>query len=245
MSVVDLDDAGAMTRHFRRLARYLEADDVREAVNADVAWFEAATPAGPAAAAPPPEETQPDRAVVLRFVEPTPENRYRSCVPFLEDLEAAAGDFGDPHGALGEVANSRTRWIEVDSGRQLTPHMFAARVAGRSMEPRIPDGSVCLFRRGVAGSRTGRIVLARLREGADPETGERFTVKRYQSEKRTADDGPWRHLWIRLEPLNPAFRPIELLAEDDQGSGVVDILAELVDILAELVDVLSPPNAQP
>ena len=230
-SVVDLDDAGAMTRHFRRLAMYLEADDVREAVNADVSWFEAATPEAARASAARSKETQAAQTRVLRFVEPTPENRYRSCVPLLEELEAAAGDFGDPHAALGETGASGTRWIEVDSGRHLTPDMFAARVAGRSMEPRIPDGSVCLFRRGVAGSRTGRIVLARLQDTVDPETGERFTVKRYRSQKRTANDGPWRHEWIRLEPLNPEFTPIELLAEDDRGSSAVDILAEFLDVL--------------
>ena len=231
MSVVDLDDAGAMTRHFRRLARYLEADDVREAVNADVAWFEVATPKAARTSAAGSEETQAAQTRVLQFVEPTPANRYRSCVPFVEDLEAAAGDFGNPHGALGEIADSGTRWVEVDSGRRLTPEMFAAKVVGRSMEPRIPDGSVCLFRQGVAGSRTGRIVLVRLRDAVDPETGERFTVKRYRSEKRAAADGPWRHVRITLEPLNPDFTPIELVAEDDRDAGTVDVLAEFIDVL--------------
>ena len=37
--------------------------------------------------------------------------------------------------------------------------MFVARIAGRSMEPRIPDGSLCVFRAGVTGSREGRLVL--------------------------------------------------------------------------------------
>jgi len=231
ITVTDLDDAGAMSRHFVRLAMYLGADDVRKSVDADAAWFEAATPEASTTAAAPPGGTQLAQDGVLRFVQPTQENRYRSCVPFLEDLEAAAGSFGDPHGALGEVADPETRWIEIDSGRQLTPDMFAARVVGRSMEPRIPDGSVCLFRRDVAGSRNGRIVLVKLPDAVDPETGERFTVKRYRSEKRSTADGPWRHVRITLEPLNPDFAPIELVAEDDQGSGAVNILAEFVDVL--------------
>ncbi len=231
ITVTDLDDAGAMARHFARLAMYLGADEVRKSVTADAAWFEAATPEAPTATAAPREETRAAPAGVLRFVEPTPVNRYRSCVPLLEDLEAAAGTFSGSHDALGEVADPETRWIEVDSGRQLTPDMFAARVVGRSMEPRIPDGSVCLFRRGGAGSRTGRIVLVRLPDAVDPETGERFTVKRYRSEKRSTADGPWRHVQVTLEPLNPEFAPIELVAEDDQGSGAVNILAEFVDVL--------------
>ena len=131
------------------------------------------------------------------------------------------------------LTDPESRWIEVDSGRQLTPDMFAARVVGRSMEPRIPDGSVCLFRRGVTGSRTRPDrVSVRLPDAVDPETGERFTVKRYRSEKRSTADGPWRHVQVTLEPLNPEFAPIELVAEDDQGSGAVNILAEFVDVLA-------------
>ncbi len=37
--------------------------------------------------------------------------------------------------------------------------MFVARIAGQSMEPKIPDGSLCVFRHGVTGSRQGRLVL--------------------------------------------------------------------------------------
>ena len=256
ITVTDLDDAGAMTQHFRKLARYLDAGEARARIKND-RWFAAASNAaaadgldradspdgadGPDAARGPVDATAetPDSAErlreppgdVLRFVQPTPETRYRTCVPFVEDLQAAAGAFGEAHGPLGEPADPATRWVEVDSGRQLAPGMFAAQVVGRSMAPRIPDGSTCLFRSGVAGSRSGRIVLARLRDAVDPETGERFTVKRYRSEKQAATDGPWRHVQIVLEPLNPEFRPIELAAEDDRGSGAVDILAEFVDVL--------------
>ncbi len=225
ISVTDLDDSGAMTQHFRRLALYLGDDDVRKRVGDDSGWFDAA-PRHESA-----EEMRQTGADLLRFVEPTSENRYRSCVPLLKDLEAAAGDFGEAHGLLSDGSGAATRWINVDSGRRLTTDMFAARVVGRSMAPRIPDGAICLFRKGVAGSRNGRIVLARLRDAADPETGERFTVKRYRSEKRSATNGPWRHVRITLEPLNPEFAPIELAAEDDRGSGAVDILAEFLDVL--------------
>ena len=47
ISVTDLDDSGAMRRYFLRLARYLEADEVRRRVGDDSAWFEvAADPTG-------------------------------------------------------------------------------------------------------------------------------------------------------------------------------------------------------
>ena len=37
------------------------------------------------------------------------------------------------------------------------------------MEPQIPDGSFCVFRRNVVGSRNGRLVLVRNSELADSE----------------------------------------------------------------------------
>ena len=39
----------------------------------------------------------------------------------------------------------------------------------------------------------------------DPETGEQYTVKRYESEKVEADDGTWRHVRVTLRPRNPEF----------------------------------------
>ena len=105
--------------------------------------------------------------------------------------------------------------------------MFVARVEGKSMEPRIPDGSYCLFDGPVAGTRQGRIVLARLLNALDPDTGQRFTVKRYRSAKTANEDG-WRHLGIVLEPLNPDYEPIELTGEDESP---VAVIAELIDVI--------------
>ena len=79
--------------------------------------------------------------------------------------------------------------------------MFVARVDGKSMEPRIPDSAYCVFRPDNRHPPRPN----RPREAAecfDPDTGQRFTVKCYRSEKTTNEDG-WRHLSIVLEPLNP------------------------------------------
>ena len=97
-------------------------------------------------------------------------------------------------------------WVEIDTARSLRPGMFVAQVVGKSMEPRVPDGAYCLFASPVTGTRQGRTVLVQLRDAVDPDTGERFTVKRYRSEKSTDEDG-WRHVRILLEPVNPAFAP--------------------------------------
>ena len=106
--------------------------------------------------------------------------------------------------------------------------MFVAQVVGKSMEPAIPDGAYCLFSTPVTGSRQGRTVLVQLRDSPDSETGERYTLKRYESEKVSADDGTWRHLKITLKPNNPDFAPIELTC-DDEGS--VQVIAEFLEVV--------------
>ena len=170
------------------------------------------------------EETpgRPPRAR-LRLVTPAADARYVRCVP-LAPLAAAAGAFGDPHTVPEE---SDWEWVEVETARPLRRGMFVARVVGRSMEPAVPDGAWCLFASPVTGTRAGRVVLVRLDDALDPDTGQRFTVKRYRSEK-TADEEGWRHVRITLSPDNPEFSPIELEAEDE---GSVAVVAELVEVI--------------
>ena len=207
----DLHDEGAMTRHFRKLARYLDMRDTARRLREDTSWFH--DPGDSAAATPSP----------LRLVTPAPEDRYVTCVPLIP-LRIAAGEFGNPETYAEE---SDGEWVELDTARSLRRGMFVARVEGRSMEPRIPDGSYCLFAGPVTGTRQGRIVLARLLNALDPDTGQRFTVKRYRSEKTANEDG-WRHLSIVLEPLNPDYEPIELTGEDESP---VAVIAELIDVI--------------
>ena len=211
----ELDDGGAMTRHFRRLATYLGQSDKGKRLAKDRSWFSSPVAAERTAAG--------DQRAQLRLVKPTPGSRYRTCVP-LVPLKAAAGGFGDPHELLSDEDEE---WVEPDSGRTLREGMFVAQVVGRSMEPKIPDGSYCLFASPVTGSRQGRAVLVRLRDEEDPETGERFTVKRYRSEK-TQDENGWRHVAITLEPVNRDFEPIVVTTDDEAA---VDVIAELVQVI--------------
>ena len=96
------------------------------------------------------------------------------------------------------------------------------------MEPAIPDGAWCLFSAPVTGTRQGKIVLVQLRDTTDPTTGERYTVKRYESEK-TKDGDAWRHTKITLKPVNPEYEPI-VLTGNDQGE--LQVAAEPVEVLA-------------
>ena len=105
--------------------------------------------------------------------------------------------------------------------------MFVAQVVGKSMEPAISDGAYCLFAAPVGGSRQGKTVLVQMRDAADPESGERYTVKRYESEK-AGDGDSWRHTKITLKPVNADFEPIVLNAADE---GSLQVIAEVVEVL--------------
>jgi SOS-response transcriptional repressor LexA len=133
-------------------------------------------------------------------------------------LAVAAGPF------LENRSIEEEAWEEAPPNLRLTPEMFVARIAGHSMEPLIPDQSLCVFRRGVSGSRQGRLVLV---EALDHGGNDRYTVKRYRSEKRESQGGEWSHQRIRLEPLNPAFEAWDLDPQEDRYR----ILAEFVQVL--------------
>ena len=64
---------------------------------------------------------------------------------------------------------------------------------------------------------------------SDQETGERYTVKRYQSEKVESVDHAWRHLKITLKPINPDYKPIELTCDEE---GQVQVVAEFIETLS-------------
>lgn len=174
----------------------------------------------------------PPREVMVEDFERAVHRLYREHVastvrPFVThlprySLAVAAGKFlenqevSQPDGDEG--------WEEAPSGFRPTPAMFVARIVGRSMEPRIPDGSLCVFRAGVTGSREGRLVLVEYDGGG---ANDRHTVKIYHSHKRERPDGTWEHKIIRLEPLNPEFEALELNPEEDRFR----IVAEFVQVL--------------
>jgi len=164
----------------------------------------------------------------LRLVEPRLDDRYTTCVPFLP-LKAAAGAFGNSQ----HVQDDELEWVAFEGRHRLRKGMFVARVVGKSMEPTIPDGSFCLFTTPVTGTRQGKTVLVQLRDAVDPETGHRYTVKRYESEKQRDGDA-WRHSKIVLKPANPAFAPIILVDADDSK---VQVIAEVIEVLSSTAPV--------
>lgn len=133
-------------------------------------------------------------------------------------LAVAAGKF------LENQEVEEEGWEEAPADLRLTGELFVARIEGRSMEPKIPHGSLCVFRQGVTGSRQGRLVLVEQLGGG---ANDRYTVKRYASQKIQREDGTWSHEQITLIPLNPEFESWTLNPEEERYR----IVAEFVRVL--------------
>ncbi len=162
-------------------------------------------------------------APVLRLVPRQAAEPFVRHLP-VYDLRAAAGAFSE-----GQVPEE-LGWLEV-TDRRIADGMFVAQLVGKSMNRRIPNGSYCIFRQPVAGSRQGRVLLVQHRDIADPEHGGHYTVKVYESEKVASPDGGWRHGIIRLKPdsTDARFEPLVLQNVDKNEIAVV---AEFVQVLA-------------
>ena len=168
---------------------------------------------------------QPERPLFLKDVIPdedvTEDQKYVDFLP-VYSLQAVATSFGK------EEHVEMLGWKKIENKR-LNKDMFIAQVVGKSMEPTIPDGRFCLFRFERGGSRNGLVVLVESRLVTDPETSQKFTIKRYKSEKETLPDGGWRHKNIILSPDNKQFKDIILnnVTGDD-----FRVVAEFLDVLA-------------
>lgn len=146
------------------------------------------------------------------------------------DLHFAAGAFSD----VQSWEDGVTDWVAPPDWVRPQPGMFVAQVVGESMNRRIPSGAWCLFRAAPAGTREGKVVVVQHRDIADPDTGGRFTVKAYSSEKVAIDDGGWRHLRITLTPDSdrPEYQPIVLEIEDGQEG--IQVIAEWLMVMPTL-----------
>jgi len=150
---------------------------------------------------------------------PPPRIRESRKVPLLS-LRASAGGFTEPE----EVEPAG--YVHASSRRVVKPGMFAAAVSGKSMEPTIRDGSICLFRTMEGKDPNGKLVLVQLRDAKDPETGGSYTLKRFRVTRRGG-----RVTRVRLEPINRDYKPM-VLHEDPMRH---------LSVVAEYVEVLVPP----
>jgi hypothetical protein len=171
----------------------------------------------------PEEEVRKEIEELTAAIEVSVEDRfkYTEYLP-VYSFEAACGYFGE--GEAAEVEG----WIKIGNSRKLNHNMFVVRACGKSMEPQIPEGSYCIFRAPVVGSRNGKIVLVQHRNVFDPDNNGAFSIKKYSSEKRFNKDETWQHEQITLQPVNPAYKPIVIPESESESFTVI---AEFVGIV--------------
>jgi DUF2075 family protein len=172
----------------------------------------------------------PSSVIPLRRVSKEERAHGVAAAPVV-DLRFAAGNYSDPQAFEGDAVE----WAALPEWIRPQPGLFVAQVLGESMNRRIPNGSWCLFRTNPAGTREGKVVVVQHHSITDPETGGRYTVKLYASEKEPTEDGSWRHRRIILNPDSdrPEFKPIVIqLAE---GEVAYSVVAEMLVVLAPAI----------
>lgn len=150
------------------------------------------------------------------------ENKQRYTIP-LYDFYAAAGSFSE---LQSEKSYSE---IEVEEKYARDSDYFACKVIGESMNRRIPNGSICVFRKYTGGSRSGKIFLLENYDKQDPDFNSAFTVKSYISQKRVSEEG-WEHVEIVLKP-NSYDSSFEEIIIDLENAHEMKVVGEFVKVL--------------
>lgn len=137
-------------------------------------------------------------------------------IPFY-DFYAAAGSFSEMQ------ENKDFDMIKVPIQYSSDQGFFACRVIGESMNRRIENNSICLFKESRGGSRNGKIVLVENYGKNDEDYNSSYTVKTYASEKVVSVDGEWQHSLIILKPnsTEAKFEDIVLHKEDCENMRIV------------------------
>lgn len=159
---------------------------------------------------------------------------FENSVP-VYDLKIAAGLFSNEQ-TVDEVTGENVTnleghdWVELPDSFRPQPGLFVTQVVGESMNRRIPNGAWCLFKLNPAGTRHGKVVLVQHRDIQDTDTGGRYTVKIYESEKATFGDDSWQHtrIWLRPDTNVPGYKALEF---DGEAAGELKVVAELVAVL--------------
>lgn len=160
----------------------------------------------------------------FKVVKNVPANeQFTEALPVF-DLALAAGNFGESN------VPEPIGWSKYRPSRPMERTMFIAQVNGESMEPKIPNGSWALFRYFEAGSTPsattldGRRVVVQFRDATDPETGGRYTLKRWKVSRLRPDGGVEQ---IELQPDNTKFKLKRYTAAD----GDIRVVAEFLEVV--------------
>jgi DUF2075 family protein len=145
---------------------------------------------------------------ILRVLDFQKVEPYKNAIP-LVDIQAAAGSFSE------NQLHSELTWVEVPDGIRVIEGDFICKVVGESMNKRIPNGSLCLFKHYTGGSRNGKIVLVESTSIQDKDFGSGYTVKEYESVKNISVN-EWSHESIILKPLSTYDEYLNIILTEDE-----------------------------
>ncbi|MCR5569838.1 MAG: DEAD/DEAH box helicase family protein [Paludibacteraceae bacterium] len=161
-------------------------------------------------------EVDPEDGLFHIVTDISASDRFTRFLP-LYSIKAACGPH--EHNFSEEGLDNDLGWIEASKfEHKLNKNMFVVQAIGRSMEPKIYSGDYCVFERytpETAGSRDGKIVLAKDITGFDDDYSGSFTIKQYHRvsdgkvELRSINDG---HPTFTLEPNEENENNIPILA---------------------------------
>ena len=95
----------------------------------------------------------------------------------------------------------------------------------------IPNGSICLFKTYIGGSRNGKILLIENKDIQDPDFNSAFTIKSYSSEKIVTSEN-WKHESIVLRP-NSFDSSYQNIIINEENAAEMRVVGEFVKILKE------------
>lgn len=167
-------------------------------------------------------QEEQDEIKIIDTSEVPVSERFSRYLP-LYSIKAACG----PHeyNFSEEGLDNDLGWIDASEFRcRLNKNMFVVQAVGHSMEPKINDGDYCVFERYApdsAGSREGKIVLAKDITEFDDDYSGRFTIKKYHRVSGNL---------VELRSINVGH-PTFTLKPNDECENNNTILAIFVDTL--------------
>ncbi len=158
-------------------------------------------------------------------------------VPFYEDLQALVERLRDLDGDPQREERQRPtdfRWLPLSGRHRARPGLCVVPISLPSMSRSVPMGSWCLLRLAPAGPWDNKLLLLEHPEIDDPDLGGSWTLRRYQSQQRTYEDGSWQALRVILSAVSP---------NNDIATQVLEEVEEsTIWVIAELLEVLSDGN---
>ncbi len=148
---------------------------------------------------------------------------YVNAVPYY-DVSVAAGNFSELQ------KGSDLQWVELPTHVTAKEGYFVCKVVGESMNKKITNGSLCLFKEYTGGTRNGKVVLAQHYDIQDADFGAGYTIKSYHSTKNETENS-WTHESIILKPMSydPSFEDIILKENDFEQLKVIGEFIKVIE----------------